>query len=85
MGEADKLEMKLQMECANYFRDHPHASETCEGLALLLRSRPELLTTVLDRLIELNILELAKDGPRSVYRYKLPKLTTRDESPWTNT
>ncbi|WP_438431307.1 hypothetical protein [Gorillibacterium sp. sgz500922] len=85
MGESDLTERKLQLDCANYFRDHPHASETCEGLALLLGSRPEPLLLALGRLMELNILERAEDGPHTVYRYKLPTLTTRDDPPWTIT
>ncbi|MEO3946537.1 hypothetical protein [Gorillibacterium sp. CAU 1737] len=84
MKERDcRLVMQLQMECAAYFRDHPHARETCEGLALLLRKKPEELEQVLERLMELRILEQSKDGPRSVYWYKLPDHSARDESPWT--
>ena len=85
MEESERQELELQMECTKYFQEHPHVLQSCEELVLHFGSSVDLLEHVLNRLVSLQILEMFEHGPRSVYRYKLPKLTIREGLPWTNT
>ncbi|WJH36671.1 hypothetical protein N6H14_13615 [Paenibacillus sp. CC-CFT747] len=58
--------------------------ESRDGLAMRLGRKPEHLEATLQRLVSLTILERFGNGPRSIYRYVPPKITTETVVGWTS-
>lgn len=78
----DDDSFQLQLECTLFFEENPYTLESSDGLALRLGRKSEHLEAILDRLVTLCILERIGDGPRSIYRYIQPIVTSSSAIEW---
>ncbi|WP_337190080.1 MULTISPECIES: hypothetical protein [Saccharibacillus] len=68
----DKEIFMLQVECTLFFEKNPYAYQTTTGLSMRLGRTAEVLEPVLERLIEVFVLEKVGSGSRALYRYVAP-------------
>lgn len=66
--------LSLQAECLLFFEQNPYTIENEEGLSIRLGRNLQDLSSVLERLTELSILQRMGEGEEAYYRYNLPEV-----------
>ncbi len=64
---------QIELECISFFEENLYTFETLEGLAVRIGRKKEDIQMVLNKLVELAIVErIGNQGQHSVYRYIKP-------------
>lgn len=66
--------LSLQAECLLFFEQNPYTIENEEGLSIRLGRNLQDLSSVLERLTELSILQRMGEGEEAYYRYNQPEV-----------
>lgn len=66
--------LSLQAECLLFFEQNPYTIENEEGISIRLGRNLQDLSSVLERLTELSILQRMGEGEEAYYRYNLPEV-----------
>ncbi|GGA42352.1 hypothetical protein [Paenibacillus physcomitrellae] len=69
---SERDQLTLQMECTLFFENNPYAYQTLDGLSTRLGRHADQLDGVLNRLVELSILNRVGDGTRAIYYFNAP-------------